>query len=403
MNYKGYILILITLFINSIPFVSKGEVMFLSSVSIQNSENTSPEKFNIPPVANNDTIVHLTGCGRNLISGNVIANDFAPDGDSIRLYFINSPKISSFSSDEEGTFILKLPEGFTGLIHFEYYITELNEGAFKARGEVFIFVHADHDCDGVKDEDDLDNDNDGLLNSDEGAGAIDTDNDGITDDLDIDSDNDGIPDNIEWQKENAFIPPSSIDLNKNGWDDKYDDHFGGSYYNVVDTDNDGVADYLDDDSDEDGISDLMESKSISIGFNDEPSLFGIDSDKDGLDDIFDSVSCWLDNRNVCGSNAVLKDSNENGIRDWRDFLENQIGTSFYTYPNPTNNYFKVRHSDLPYYESFSIMIYDVSGRLLMSKEMTQHETVDVSELEDAIYLVKLVVDGKAETLQFIKR
>lgn len=401
MNFKGFIYFLLPLFIYCFPGLLEAKTIAESNLSFHEIEISEFEKSNVPPVAINDTIIHYTGCGSNIIYGNVLANDFSPDGDEIGLYFINSPKIDFFSSEKDGSFMLEIPDGFTGVINFEYYITELNEKAFHALGEAFIYVYADNDCDGVADEIDLDNDNDGLLNIDEGNGAIDSDYDGITDDLDIDSDNDGIPDNVEWQKEDAFIHRSAVDLNKNGWDDKYDNYVGGIYYSVVDTDMDGVADNIDADSDDDGISDLMESKSYSISVNGEPLLLGIDSDRDGLDDVFDNVGSWSDNKNVCGSNAVLKDSNNNGIRDWRDFIDTENEADFFTYPNPASNYLMVRHVDMPYTELFEITIYDIFGRLLISKEISQHQSIDVSELEDAIYIVKIMVNGNAETQQFV--
>ena len=89
----------------------------------------------------------------------------------------------------------------------------------------------------------------------------DSDGDGIPDQLDLDSDNDGIPDNIEAQG-TAFIPKSGIDVNQDGLDDAY-----GAGVTPVDTDHDGIADYLDLDSDNDGIYDLNESGSNAIDVN----------------------------------------------------------------------------------------------------------------------------------------
>lgn len=54
------------------------------------------------------------------------------------------------------------------------------------------FLGPDTDGDGVRDDDDLDDDNDGILDSVEGSG--DSDGDGIANNLDLDSDNDGIND-----------------------------------------------------------------------------------------------------------------------------------------------------------------------------------------------------------------
>ena len=106
----------------------------------------------------------------------------------------------------------------------------------------------------------------------------DTDNDGLTDDLDIDSDNDGITDNVEAQTTADYIAPSGfggtaafIDANSDGLDDRYDDtqvgvgqNADGSYTHIgtglapIDTDGDLEADFLDLDSENDGFEDAAE-------------------------------------------------------------------------------------------------------------------------------------------------
>ena len=98
----------------------------------------------------------------------------------------------------------------------------------------------------------------------------------IRDSRDIDSDNDGITDNVEAQTTAGYIAPSGqgaafVDANRNGLDDNYEVAPGTAGFNAdgiglaaVDTDStlssaDGVTDYLDNDSDNDGISDQAES------------------------------------------------------------------------------------------------------------------------------------------------
>ena len=87
----------------------------------------------------------------------------------------------------------------------------------------------------------------------------DSDNDTIADYLDLDSDNDGIPDNIEAQTTQNYITPNNI-FDDNGVDTAYT---GG--LTPVDTDEDNISDYLDLDSDNDGIFDIEES---GLGNND---------------------------------------------------------------------------------------------------------------------------------------
>ena len=114
---------------------------------------------------------------------------------------------------------------------------------------------------------DIDSDNDGIpdnieLGSDP-TNPVDTDNDGIPDYRDIDSDNDGIPDNIE---------------------------LGSNPTNPVDTDGDGVADYRDVDSDGDGLGDGAEAGVVPANPVDTdgdgiPNYRDVDSDGDAIPDV----------------------------------------------------------------------------------------------------------------------
>ncbi|TDE07638.1 T9SS type B sorting domain-containing protein [Flavobacterium sandaracinum] len=93
----------------------------------------------------------------------------------------------------------------------------------------------------------------------------DSDGDGTPDQLDSDSDNDGILDIIESQP-NASVALSNSDTNKNGLDNAFEPGLV-----PIDTDNDGVPDYLDLDSDNDGITDAIETGNL-----------GTDTDTDGI-------------------------------------------------------------------------------------------------------------------------
>ena len=64
-------------------------------------------------------------------------------------------------------------------------------------GGCIVTCALDNDGDLICDEDDIDDDNDGILDVDEGCCNLDTDNDGIPDYFDLDSDNDGCADAIE--------------------------------------------------------------------------------------------------------------------------------------------------------------------------------------------------------------
>lgn len=129
----------------------------------------------------------------------------------------------------------------------------------------------DSDGDGIPDNIDIDNDNDGIADVDEEfycrkspfaivGTPCDTDNDGVPDVFDLDSDNDGIPDVVEagfgYLSEGRGTLTGCatwIDANGNGMHDLTE----GS--TPFDTDLDGVPNYLDLDSDNDSVFDVDES------------------------------------------------------------------------------------------------------------------------------------------------
>ncbi len=203
------------------------------------------------------------------------------------------------------------------------------------------FEPVDHDGDGTPDHRDTDSDNDGIIDLTErnvdsdldgtsdyldrdsdGDGVadliernLDSDADGIADYLDLDSDNDSIAD----ADENALMPRlSGIDSDHDGIDDAFDASVtGGADVNgngiddrhePVDSDGDGIANYLDIDSDDDGISDAQETLidtdsdgladyvdldsdgdglADALEDNNSPQLSGSDNDGDGIDDAID--------------------------------------------------------------------------------------------------------------------
>ncbi len=144
----------------------------------------------------------------------------------------------------------------------------------------------DRDGDGIMDNIDLDNDNDGIPDIVEGF--ADLDNDGILDRYDLDSDNDGIPDIIEAGGTDADGDgkvDNFTDIDNDGLHDPLDNLNGGASGQEVlngtplpdlDSDLDGVKDRIDLDSDNDGIPDVLEAG-------------GTDDDGDGTIDGFTDV------------------------------------------------------------------------------------------------------------------
>ncbi len=89
-------------------------------------------------------------------------------------------------------------EDSADIVSFVHHTSGRTDIAFSAYNEKAIILsdpNDDADGDGIINKNDLDDDNDGILDTDEGRG--DTDGDGLIDRLDLDSDGDGCPDAIE--------------------------------------------------------------------------------------------------------------------------------------------------------------------------------------------------------------
>jgi gliding motility-associated-like protein len=271
---------------------------------------------NYAPVAVADNFT--SSC--NVIPGNLVANDSDPEGDPffIEVVPIVNPLHGTVTINTDGTFEYVVNPRFDGTDSLRYAIYDSKHYQGDT-ATVYITVVLDTDHDGVADLVDADADGDGILNVSEGFPNRDTDGDGIPDYLDIDSDNDAIVDNIEAQSTPGYIQPLFKDSNGNGVDDAYDQLSGGTEIIPVDTDGDGIPDFLDPDSDDDGVPDYIEGNDMNSDGKPDRFLVGKDTDSDGLDDAYDTVvnDCNAI-ANMLGSNAPLQDFDGDGIKDWRD-------------------------------------------------------------------------------------
>ena len=270
---------------------------------------------NFSPVANSDAFT--VGC--DIITGILVANDTDPEGDPFFLDQrpIEKPLHGNLILSADGTFEYQPDLSFSGTDYFSYAIYDAKH-YMGDTAKVVLTIIADFDCDGVPDVGDIDADDDGILNTDEGGQAADNDGDGIPNYLDIDSDNDGIVDNIEAQSSSNYIRPLGIDTNGDGLDDAYDPAQKGKIIDSVDTDGDKIPDYLDFDSDNDLVSDDIEGNDFSADGIADRIKIGKDSDNDGLDDAYDTVNRYTTSGNMTGSNAPLQDFDGDGKPDWRD-------------------------------------------------------------------------------------
>jgi hypothetical protein len=128
------------------------------------------------------------------------------------------------------------------------------------------------------------NSNDGASCANANQFPPDSDNDGLADYLDLDSDNDGIPDNVEAQSSGSYTAPSGTDVDGDGLDDAYDDNTSGASASVGIVPQDSDGDYT-------------------------PDMWDTDSDNDGYTD------CEEGNKNADCSSITVGD---NGIPSWAE-------------------------------------------------------------------------------------
>jgi gliding motility-associated-like protein len=231
-------------------------------------------------------------------------------------------------NDPSDDFVTYTPDGgFEGTDTFEYTICDNLGNCDTATVTVIVtpvaMTELDSDNDGIADsfEDlNLDGDDDPTTN------PTDTDGDGIPDYLDIDSDDDGIPDNIEAQTTVGYIPPSGVDANDNGIDDAYENN-GNLGLIPIDTDGDGIPDYVDDDSDNDGVPDSTEAHDFDQDGIPDVVWLGSDKDNDGLDDGYEGDTQIDDDVNdeIDDPNTDLPDTDQDGIPDYRDTDDDNDG------------------------------------------------------------------------------
>lgn len=201
-------------------------------------------------------------------------------------------------------------------------------------------VWVDNNIDGSNDWFDpaADADNDGILNfyDTDFPGYVDSNSDGVNDNMDKDLD--GIPNNFDLDSDNDGIPDTAesfgVDANGDGRIDNYSDTDGdGLSQNVdasgpganfiygsglglgaLDTDGDGIPNYLDLDSDNDGIPDITEAYGTDASNSARVNIYS-DTDGDGYTDALDAD---VGNDNIAeNSGSALLRTGVDGNNDGR--------------------------------------------------------------------------------------
>ncbi|MEM6767178.1 MAG: T9SS type A sorting domain-containing protein, partial [Bacteroidota bacterium] len=170
-------------------------------------------------------------------------------------------------------------------------ITEVGGTDTDADGILDTFI--DTDQDGLADAFDPDNGGTPLISTGADTNADgrpdsyseDTDADVVPNFLDQDADNDGLPDNIEAQPTTTYTAAGAIDTDADGILDEYE----SAFLSPINTDTDGIDDYLDTDSDDDSYPDedeAWDSYDDGDGIND--GSCNLDADGDGILNCYDA-------------------------------------------------------------------------------------------------------------------
>ena len=204
-----------------------------------------------------------------------------------------------------------------------------NLGDEDSDGEVDYRDILDYDNDGVANNVDLDDDNDGILDTDENGGVdpfVDTDLDGIPNYLDpdsagfVDGNGDGVDDRFDFD-DDGVIDQFDLDSDNDGLTDVTeaggtDANGDGEIDGFADTNNNGLDDAIeatplaDPDTDGDGVLDRLDLDSDNDGLTDTTEAGGIDTDGDGIIDGFtDADSNGLDDATEA---TPLADPNSDG-------------------------------------------------------------------------------------------
>jgi gliding motility-associated-like protein len=244
----------------------------------------------------------------------------------------------------------------------------------------------DTDGDGINDEDDIDDDNDGILDvmedmnedgdNDPSTNPTDTDGDGVPDYLDIDSDDDGIPDNVEAQSTFTYIPPNGGDSDGDGLLDVYE-FSGNEGLFPVDTDGDLIPDYLDEDSDDDTIPDNIEGHDYDLDGEPDNVYRGSDKDGDGLDDGYEGeFAIDVDpNDEIDDPENQLPNTNNANDLDYRevapDYLAEGLDFEIYNIVTPNgdgkHDFFEIEgierfpENSVKIFNRWGVLVYDTEG------------------------------------------
>ncbi|ARV06060.1 hypothetical protein BTO04_04790 [Polaribacter sp. SA4-10] len=180
---------------------------------------------------------------------------------------------------------------------------------------IFPISRVDTDGDGVPDDVDIDDDNDGVLDTAEYPATL---------DFDGDADGDGVPNYLDAVQN--LVDGNGVTVTGDGSNTSYADEDGNGIPDAYDFDRDGISNHLDLDADNDGLLDNIEAQVSGAGFI---TFSATDTDGDGLVNVYDATptqddtgSLGITAINTDGDTAALFkpdfldiDSDNDGIPD----------------------------------------------------------------------------------------
>lgn len=99
------------------------------------------------------------------------------------------------------------------------------------------------------------------------------------------------------------------------------------------------------------------------------------------------------------------DGGQNGFQFWQTLLgieDFKIGSNFNVFPNPSNTSLSIAfRNEIP---NVTLEVYDMLGKRALTQKLSYNKltSIDISNLDSGLYLIKVSYDGKSETKQFIK-
>ena len=209
----------------------------------------------------------------------------------------------------------------SGLQSLKFYSIDPDGDGFNNYEDQFPLNSAessDYDLDGIGDNADADDDNDGLADNDDPM-PFDTDNDGLNNDIDTDDDSDGIPDDEDSSPLDTDNDTLTNDIDTDDDNDGYSDDIDEmplDFLEHLDTDGDGIGNNADTDDDGDGLGDDYDA--FPLDASDQ-----VDTDADGIGDNADncpnvSNADQLNSDDDSLGNACDTDDDNDGVADTSD-------------------------------------------------------------------------------------